>query len=470
MFDLVITEGKVVSPTTTNELDVGIIGKEIASLSKPGTLVDQAKKVIQAKDLLVLPGAIDPHTHTPHNCAGFPAQGFSVASIAAAYGGTTTFIDFNTAAREVPAETVLESIQRPRAEADGGVAVDYGLHAVLWHQMIQRVDPPERFLKEIETVIDYGVCSFKVFMGSVRAKLDDGLLYALFEKTGPRGVAITVHAENNSLMYYFTNKLMAEGKTDMQYFSQSRPNIVEAEAIRRAILLAREVGGVVYIVHISSQEGLAAVAEAKMAGLPIYCETCPHYLAFTDEVYHGERAIEYAVFPPIRSATDQTALWRGVIDGTIDCIGTDNMPRYLSAKKEQSAGADFNHVKGSFGQIETRLAYMYSEGVDKGRITVNRLVEITSTNAAKIFGLFPKKGIISVGSDADIVILDPKAKKKITSQDLHMGLDYTIFEGWTFTGLPVMTISKGKVIVEKDRYVGSLSDGAFLKRGNKSTL
>lgn len=464
MIDLVITGGKVVLSTTTSELDVGIQGKEIAALSKAGTLVSQAKRVIDATGLYVLPGAIDPHTHTSHESYGHPAHGFSVASIAAAYGGTTTFIDYNTTLRSAPAMTVLESLQQPRAEADGKVAIDYSLHAVLWHENIQQIDPPERFIEEIGPVIDYGVPSFKVFMLSGRAKLDDGLLFGLLRETAQRGGIVTVHAENASLANYFTNKLLAEGKTGAEYLSQGRPSIVEAEAIRRVAFFVKETGGAAYIVHVSSAEGLRAVAEAKAVGLPIYCETCPHYLAFTDGVYKGDRAIEYVVFPPIRSLHDQSALWNGIIDGTIDCIGTDNLTRYLWAKKEESKGKAFNKMRGSFGQIETRLAYMYSEGVTTGRITVNRLVELTSTNAAKIFGLYPRKGIIAVGSDADIVLLDPQAKKKVTSPELHMGLDFTIFEGCVFTGLPIMTISKGKIIIEEGQYSGSLSDGEFLKR------
>ena len=464
MFDLVITSGKVVSPTATSELDVGIQGKEIAALGKPGSFVAQAKRVVDATDLYILPGVIDPHTHTSHESHGHPSQGFSVASVAAAYGGTTTFIDVNTTHRSPPAPTVLESLQRPRAEADGRVAVDYSLHAVLWHSAIQQIDPPERFIKEVREVINYGVPSFKVFMLSRVAKADDGLLFGLLKETASQGGIVMVHAENAALARYFTDQLISEGKTSAQYLPQGRPNIVEEEAVRLLAFLVKETGGAVYIAHLSSHEGLAAAAEARAMGLPIYCETCPHYLAFTDEVYSGDKAIEYVVFPPIRSSADQSALWNGVIDGTIDCISTDNMTRYLWAKKEESEGKPFNEMRGSFGQIETRLAYMYSEGVAKGRITVNRLVELTSTNAARIFGLYPRRGIIAVGSDADIVLLDPKVKKKITSPELHMGLDFTIFEGWTFTGWPVMTILKGKIIVEQGRYIGSQSDGEFIKR------
>lgn len=464
MFDLVITGGKVVSPSTTTELDVGIYGREIVALAKPGVLVSQGKRVVSATGLYVLPGGIEPHTHIYHDYLGHPAQGFSVASVAAAYGGTTTFIDYNLTPREVLANTVLESLERPRAEADGRVAIDYGLHAVLWHRAIQHVDPPERFIKELEAVVEYGVPSFKVFMSSSNAKLDDGLLFSLLKELARTGGIAAVHAENDALVNYFINKFLNEGKTDLKYFAQSFPNITEEEAVRRLAFFVKQTGGAAYIVHLSSKEGLTAAAEAKAMGLPIYCETCPHYLAFTDEVYDGDRAIEYTVFPPIRGAADQSTLWGGVIDGTIDCIGTDHTTRYLWSKKELSVGKPFNKARGSFGQIETRLAYMYSEGVAKGKITVNRLVELTSTNAAKIFGLYPQKGIISVGSDADMTILDPNVKKKIISNNLHMGLDFTIFEGFTFTGLPVMTISKGKIIVENGRYVGALSDGEFLKR------
>ena len=214
----------------------------------------------------------------------------------------------------------------------------------------------------------------------------------------------------------------------------------------------------------SRRERTSCGSRWKRSTGPVYCETCPHYLAFNDQVYSQEKAIQFVRFPTIKSAADQAALWQGVIDGTIDGIGTDHVAEYLSVKKELSEGKPFNEIPGGMGQIENRVPFMYSEGVAAGRISVNRLVQLVSTNPAKVFGLYPEKGIISVGSDADMILFDPVPKKQITSGDLHMGLDYTIYEGWTFTGALVMTILKGKVIVEQGRYVGSLGDGEFLRR------
>ncbi len=454
MFDLLITGGKVVSPMDTNELDIAIEGREIVALAKPGYLGNKAKRVIDASGFYLLPGGIDPHTHVHDEWQGRPVPGWDVASVAAAHGGTTTFIDF---ARSIET-TIQEAITQRQAEAAGRVAVDYALHATL-------VPLCEASIKEVANVRHYGVPSIKIHMHERAGEpAEDGPIFNLFKEAARQGCIVAIHAENPSLISYFTNKLLAEGKRSVQFFPQGRPNIVEAEAVRRIIFLAEQAGAAIYFVHLSSREAIKSVAEAKAKNLPVYCETCPHYLAFNDEVYSQERAIQFIRFPPIRSAADQAALWKGVVNGTIDCIGTDHSAAYLSLKRELSEGKSFNEVPGGMGQIENRVPFMYSEGVASGRISVNRLVELVSTNPAKLFGLYPKKGIVGAGSDADIVMFDPKPRKKITFSDLHMGLDYSIYEGWTFTGTVVATILKGKIIVEGGQYLGSLQDGDFVKR------
>ncbi|MBI2934192.1 MAG: amidohydrolase family protein [Chloroflexi bacterium] len=272
------------------------------------------------------------------------------------------------------------------------------------------------------------------------------------------------HAENEALVSYHTNRLLQEGKTGVEYFSQSRPNVSEAEPVRSMIYLSQWAppSAALYFFHLSSREALAQVRKARARGMPVYGETCPHYLAFNDEAYRGERAIQFIRFPPIRSAADQQALWQGVIDGSLDCIGTDHVTALLSVKREKSRGKPFTEMPGGMAHVENRLAYMYSEGCASGRIPLNRLVGLVAANPAKIFGLYPRKGAIAPGSDADIVLIDPRLKKTVTNADLHMGVDYTIYEGMTFTGAPVMTIARGKVIVEKGSFLGSLKDGEFL--------
>ena len=456
MFDLVIDGGTVVLSTGVSVLDVGIRGGKIAALAVPGTLDSLASKVIDASGCYVMPGAVDPHVHIFREFQGYLLPHFDVTSVAAAYGGTTTFIDFSTPS---PGMGVLKGLEERRAEIEGKTAIDYSIHAAL-------LDPSAPINEEIRPAIEYGVPSFKIYTDEKRVTqvFEDSLIFSLFEKIAYEGGVAVVHAENASLAIWSTKRLLEEGKTDIQYFPQGRPAICEAESVKRIIFLAEQSNAAVYFVHLSTREAIESVAEARAKGLPIYCETCPHYLAFNDEVYLQEEAIQFIRFPPIRDADAQAALWRGVIDGTIDAIGTDHVALPLSMKRELSAGRPFNKLPGGMGQIENRLILMYSEGVARGKITINRLVELVAANPAKIFGLYPQKGIIAVGSDADIVLLDPKPKGKITSTELHMGLDYTVFEGWEVTGSVLMTILKGKVIIKDGQYLGSLSDGHFVKR------
>lgn len=455
MFDLLICSGSVVSPESTSILDVAITGKEIQALGKPGAFGNNAKRTIDATGHYVIPGAIDPHTHFFSEFLGGPTPSFEVQSVAAAHGGTTTYIDFSHATHE---HGLMDSIRVRAGEAEGKSAVDYALHAGLF-------DPTWDMIQEVDKTLAEGIPSFKVLLHSRMGQPpDDGFVFSILNEVARKGGIVGFHAENQAMITYYTNRLIAEGKTGIEYFSESRPNIVEAESVRRLIYLSEQASAAVYFFHLSSKEAVAEVAEAKAKGLPVYCETCPHYLAFNDEEYRGERAIEYVRFPPIRSAADQNGLWQGVIDGTIDCIGTDHVTAFLSVKREKSVGKPFTEIPGGMPQVETRLPFMFSEGVSKGRISVNRLVELVSTNPAKIFGLYPQKGSISAGSDADIVLIDPNLKKKITSSDLHMGVDYTVYENWVFTGMPVMTIVKGKVAVENGKFLGSLNDGAFLRR------
>ncbi len=458
MLDLLITNGKVVTQIFTTVLDVGIKGEKIVVLAEPRILGEEAKRIIDASGLYVLPGAIDPHTHIQMQTSGLPKPGFDINSIAAAYGGTTTLIDF---APLISGKSVEETFGKRRAEAEGRLAIDYAFHAKF-------TSPSRDLIEEAGVAIEYGVPSFgEVNLDERRGTpADDAFLFALLQEIKDKGGIAGIHAENASLVGYFTNKLLRDGKRELRHVPESRPNMVEEEAVKRTIFLAEKTGAALYFFHLSSQEALKAVAEARDQGFPIYCETCPHYLAFNDEVYQREmdQAIQFVRFPPIRSAADQAALWQGVEDGTIDCIGTDHVSAFLSEKKALSEGKAFNEVPGGMGQIENRLTFMYSEGVAKGRISVNRLVELVSSNPAKVFGLYPQKGTISVGSDADIVLFDPKPVRKVTSRDLHMGLDYTVYEGWTFVGWPAMTIARGKVIIEDGRYVGSLGNGEFLKR------
>ncbi len=464
MFDLLITSGEVVLPEYRAKMDVAVQGEQVVALVSPGTLGKKAARVIDAKGLYVFPGAIDPHTHIQMEMGGRPKPGFDVNSIAAAYGGTTTLIDFALVKEE---ENILEALARRRAQAENSFAIDYSFHPRFSGFSMEQIS-------KVVPAIKYGAPSFGEITLDARrvAPPDDGFLFALFKETAGNGGLPGIHAENESLIRYATDRLLRSGKKGIKYFAEGRPNIAEEESVRRTIFLAEKAGAALYFFHLSSKEAVWAVAEARKKGLPVYCETCPHYLAFTDSAYEQEfeKAIQFIRFPPIRGASDRAVLWEGVEDGIIDCIGTDHVSAFLSEKLAQSKSKDFNEMPGGMATVENRVSYMFSEGVAKKRISVNRFVELISTNAAKIFGLYPRKGTIAPGSDADIVLFDPRVKNKVTNAGLHMGLDYTIFEGWTFTGSVVMTILRGKVIIQEGKYTGSIGDGQFLKRKNSADI
>lgn len=454
MLDLLITGGMVASAESTSVLDVAVAGGKIQALAAPGTFGSQAQKIVDARRKYVMPGAIDPHTHLYSQFEGIPVPAPTIQSIAAAHGGTTTFIDF---ARINSREGVVGSLRKRLEDFEGKSAIDYTVHGIL-------SDPAWELIPQLRDAFAIGIPSLKIDLHARHGQPpDDGFVLASLTEIARIGGIMGFHAENQGLIDYYTRDLLAQNKTGVQFFPDSRPNIVEAEAVRRMIYLAERAGARGYFFHLSCREAVKEVAFAKARGLPIYAETCPHYLAFNDEEYRGERAIQFVRFPSIKSALDQEALWQGVIDGAIDSIGTDHVTALLSIKRSKSEGKPFTDIPGGMAQVETRLPFMFSEGVAKGRISINRLVALVATNPAKLFGLYPRKGAILPGSDADIVVLDPGQKKKITSGELHMGLDYTVFEGWTFAGTPSMTIAKGKVIIEDGKFLGSVGQGEFLR-------
>ncbi len=454
MYDLLITGGTVVSPASSETLDVAVQSGKIVALAQPGSLPDTARRQVDAKGIYVLPGVIDPHVHSFSSWLGQKMPGFGVESMAASIGGTTTIIDFTYPHQGM---TLQQAIDDRRTEFLGKACVDFSLHA--------RPHPSWDMLKEVDLAFDQGMPSFKILLHEREGgPPEDALVYALMQKVAARGGVVGIHAENASICQHYINKLVSEGKTGVEYFPQSRPAIAEAESVNRMIFFAERTGCAIYFFHISSAAGLELVAQAQARGLPVYCETCPHYLVFNDEEYRRERAIQFVRFPSIKSAADQAALWQGVQDGTINGIGTDHVPAYLWFKKQASVGKPFTELPGGMGQIENTLQLMYTEAVASGKVTVNRLVEMLCANPARIFGLYPRKGTISVGSDADIVLYDPKPKHVLTNSDLHMGLDYTVFEGRTMVGAPIMTIAHGEVAVERGKYVATPGKGEFLKR------
>ncbi len=449
-FDLLIKNGLVVSPSATLEADVAVQGREIAVVARRGLLDGLAARDVDARGMIVLPGGIDPHVHLQIGTMGVATQSFYQGSVAAACGGTTTLIDF--ASIQKAGESSVELMEQRRSLADGTVMIDYSLHGGV-----------SADLNEIRTLIDKGIPSFKAFMiyrkqGRIS---DDDALFRLFQVARDNGGLIGLHAENEEMRLGFTERLLREGKKDIRFFEAGRPSIVEGEAVNRALYLAGQAGSAVYIFHASARESVESIAEARGSGRPIYGETCPHYLAFTDECYARPDGRRYTVVPPIRGIEHQRALWQGVADGTLQTIGTDDAGPMSETKL---MGDSFATVPPGLPGVETRLAYLYTEGVGKGRISINRLAALFSENPARLFGLFPKKGVVAPGSDADLVIFDPSCEKTLQLADLHHGTDFSIYEGMSFQGWPVMTISKGKVVVERGQVLGKPGDGEFVRR------
>ncbi len=458
-YDVLIRNGQVVDPASNfpaQSADIAIEGEKICALAKPGHLPVDGAQVIEAGGLYVLPGMIDPHVHVTDRVAGNMRGGFELTSLGAIHGGTTTFYDFTI---PLKGRELVQALDAQRAEAEGVVFSDFSLHSGI---------PPMELddVSQIPEAIAKGFPSFKSFMLSSRGRpeVDDRLLFAVMESCARHGGLPGVHAENGRLIAYFSQRLLKEGKNGIRYFADSRPNVCEAEAVQRALILAKAANSALYIYHVSSAEGVELIRKARHEGRPVYGETCPHYLLFTDEVYKQPLGSLLNRVPPIRSQRDQDALWEALADGTFSCVGTDDVATTLSRKRQAPAGPDFTDLPGGMPQIETRLALLHSEGVIKGRITLNRMVYLLSTGPARIFGLYPQKGTISVGSDADLVLFDPRLEKTITAGDLHCGADYTVYEGWKVKGWPVTTLLRGKIVTDRGALVDKTPRGRCCPR------
>ncbi|MFZ5634675.1 MAG: dihydropyrimidinase [Bacillota bacterium] len=451
---LLIKGGKVVFGGGTKESDILVKGDTIAAV---GTgLEDREAEVIDARGKYVLPGAIDVHTHMQLPFGGtVSADDFANGTKAAAFGGVTTIIDF---AIQAKGETLKETVAKRRAEADGKVYIDYGLHVAV-------TDLTDDVMAEIPSIIESGCPSFKLFMTYQGLAVDDGTLYFALKTASEAGGMVGVHAENMTLIDRMINKLLAEGKTAPMYHEVSRPVIAEAEAVSRAIMLAGDTGSRLYIFHLSSGAGLEKIRAAREKGSPVFAETCPQYLLLSRENYRepGFRGARYVMSPPLRGKEDQDALWAGLADGTLQAVGSDHCPFRTEQKKLGESA--FNKIPNGAPGVETILPLLYSEGVGKGRLKLERLVEAVSTGPARLFGLYPRKGAVLPGSDADLVILDPDKEVALSSETLHMNVDYTPYEGFKVKGYPVVTVSRGKVVCKYGEFYGRRGDGKFISRG-----
>ncbi len=452
--DLIIKNGTIVSPTATFKADVCVDnGKIVAITADAGT---DADKVVDANGKMVLPGAIDAHTHLAMPFGGtISSDDYYAGTRAAACGGTTTVFDFIL---QDFGETMVDAIKRRDALCAPDAAVDYAFHVAV-------KDVSNGLIDTIEDAVNYGVSSFKVFM-VYDFGVTDGVFYKVLEKAKSCGAMISVHAENKQLIDVLTERYLSEGKTSAWYHYMSRPEFVEGEADIRAIQLAKSLDSKLYIVHLANKEGVQAVERARNEGYQIYAETCPQYLEFTSEVYKRADGRNFVCSPPMKGEESRLALWEAIKKGLITTIATDHCP-FRSYEKDWGKD-DFTKIPNGCAGIENMYPYMLS-AANEGKITFNKAVELCSYNPAKIFGC-DAKGAIEVGKDADIVIYDPTKDFTITNDKMHSDCDHTIWEGIKVKGYPEATYSRGKLVFMDGEFLGERGWGKFIKRSSSGNL
>ena len=468
MAKTLITGGDVVSATGVAPADVLVDGETVAAVIAPGSAAPlgvTADETIDATGKYVVPGGIDVHTHMELPFGGtFSSDTFETGTRAAAHGGTTTIIDF---AVQRTGENVRDCLDTWFAKAEGQCAIDYAFHMILGG-----VD--DAALKEMDALVAEGITSFKLFMAYPGVFYsDDGQILRAMQKAADNGAMICMHAENGIAIDVLAEQAAGRGQTSPLYHGITRPSRFEGEATNRAIQLALVAGAPVYFVHLSATEALEKVAEARHEGHNVFAETCPQYLYLTLEDQLGAPGFEGAKWiasPPLRSKheTHHADLWRGLRTDELSVVSTDHCPFCFKDQKELGR-EDFRAIPNGMGGVEHRMDLVY-QGVATGKLSLPRWVETCSTTPARMFGLYPQKGVIAPGSDADVVVYDPHARTRISVDTHHMAIDYSAWEGWEIDGGVDTVMARGKVVVSGGQYRGSKGDGRFLRRGLSSYL
>ncbi|WP_170076202.1 dihydropyrimidinase [Defluviimonas denitrificans] len=455
--DLVIRNGTVATASDTFKADIGITGGRVTAIAESLS----GEREIDATGKLVLPGGIEAHCHIAQESAtgGMTADDYRSGSISAAFGGNSCFVPFAAQHRGMG---VIETLDLYDSRAEGASVIDYGYHLIV-------ADPTEKALaEELPQAFARGVTSFKVFMTYDLMKIDDGQFLDILSVAKRHGALTMVHAENSGIIKWISDRLVAAGHTQPRYHAISHPAAAEAEAINRAITLARFVDAPLLIVHVSTPEGAGLVAKARLDGAKIFGETCPQYLFLTKEDLDrpGMEGAKFMCSPPVRDTATQEALWRHLQAGTFSVFSSDHAPYRFDASGKLSKGPDasFKQIANGMPGIALRLPLLFSEGVRGGRITLNQFVALGSTNAAKLYGMHPQKGTIAIGADADIAIWDPEETRTVTVEDQHDNMDYTPFEGRQVTGWPVTVLSRGEAVIEGGKLVAEPGRGRFVAR------
>jgi dihydropyrimidinase len=462
-----IKGGTVVSPAGASPADVLVEGERISALAAPGSetavaWAAAAGQIIDATGLYVLPGGIDVHTHMEMPFGGtFSVDTFETGTRAAAWGGTTTIVDFAVQAKGT---SLLDTLEKWHAKADGHCVIDYGFHMIV-------SDVNDTTLKEMESCIGAGVNSFKMFMAYPGVfYATDGEIVRAMTRAAETGAVIMMHAENGIAIDQLVAQALAAGKTDPVQHGLTRPPELEAEATHRAITLARVTGSPLYIVHLSAAQALQAVAEARDTGQNVFAETCPQYLYLSlDDLARPDfEGAKYVASPPLRPREHQGTLWRGLRTNDLSVVSTDHCPFCFKEQKELGRG-DFSKIPNGIPGVEHRMDLLH-QGVVAGELSLARWVEVAATTPARMFGLYPRKGIIAPGSDADIVLYDPRATQVLSAGTHHMNVDYSAYEGFEITGQVRTVLSRGERVIDGGEYHGRTGHGQFLRRDRSQYL